>query len=418
MSDLVSLSDHDQAIQHGELGEAPKFAMDILLGVANATRAKRLVSIKSAHIVGSYYGGEADLKVLQRLNALEARVIVPTTLSSSGLELSSKQESVDYRKNCEVVEAYQNMGCRAELTCAPYHLEELPSRGDNVAWAESNAVLYANSVLGARTNMTGQYLDICAAITGRIPEVGMYLEENRKGTIIIDLSLLPQRWLTNDGFYPLLGLFLGINLKGEIPILIHGNQNVSVDYLRSLGTGIATSGNTPMFHVVGVTPEAQTLADCQAKSGLEIVKVTPSNIRAAKQMLDNGNEALSAICLGTPHFSVREFEVLRDLLGGRSIARKVKGLISTNRYNKLQIKQSGLLNEVEGLGFEVVTDTCTYYGSTLGEVEGTVLTNSAKWAYYAKANLGVDATFLNMKECVESAVAGAFVRDEAFWDAK
>jgi predicted aconitase len=411
----VILSDHDQVLLSGEQGEARRHAIQLIINVAKATGAKRLTSITRAHIVGSYHSGEANLALLKKYREMGAAVAVPTTLSSSGMDISEVAEGWEYEKNCEVVMAYQEMGCRAELTCAPYHLESPPRLGEKIAWAESNAVVYANSVLGALTNMTYQYLDLCSALTGRIPETGMYLQENRKGTKIYNLRKIPTKWIEDEGVYPLLGAFIGKDADKDIPILVGLPSHCNKDHLRAMGAAIATTGNTAMFHAVGITPEAPTLEACIANDAHTGFLVSKSDILNIKNQLTGCAKSLSSVCLGAPHFSMDEFEFLTLLMNGRKVHEKIKCLISTSRAIKLKLKREGLLDKIESMGFKVLTDTCTYYGSSLGNIDGGVMTNSAKWAYYAPSNLGVDVTFARLTDCLESAISGRFVINDSFW---
>lgn len=408
---------HDRSLLKGSASSWEALAVSILRRVAEALKVDQLIEVSQVHLVGSYYAGKADFTFIKQLAEQGAKVQVPTTLSSGGLDHTIEQETDEYKRNCELVSLYQEMGCQVELTCAPYHLPSTPSLGENIAWAESNAVVYANSVLGARTNMTYQYLDLFAALTGKIPAFGMYLEENRLATRRYDVTGLSVEWLEEDAVYHLIGTFVGRHAQGQIPVIEGIPKGVNKDQLRALGAALATTGSSPMFHAVGVTPEALTLSDCfNPNSSHNIVKITKESLLEEKSALCSPeNLPLGAICLGSPHFSREEFDQFIDLMCGQRIHRNLQGIISTSRHVKLELKRSGKLKIIEETGFQVLTDTCTYYGSSLKVENGFVMTNSAKWAYYAPGNLGVEVFFASLSECLEAAVTGKPFTNRGFW---
>lgn len=405
-------------------GGPQRWAMQLLARAAETTRANRLVDVTQAHVVGSYHSGPANLRLVEWLVSEGARVAIPTTLNASAADLEhpreGSQDDADFRGNCSVVDAYRQMGCRVELTCAPYHLPLRPSAGENVAWAESNAVVFANSVIGARTNMTFQYLDLAAALTGRMPEYGLYRQDERAGRIVFELVRLPAHWLADDALYPLLGCLVGRMAGALVPVLDNLPPTTSEDRLRSLGAAAASVGKVAMFHAVGITPEAPTLsAALQDLAPQRIVSLGVDDVlRARSELCQGDRDAVpSAICLGAPHYSLAEFARLAELLDGRRVSRATRLVASTSRHNRRELLARGMLAELTSAGVEVVADTCTYYGRQLGPIEGTVMTDSAKWATYAPGNLGVRPIFARLQDCVESAVRGKVTVDESFWRA-
>ena len=195
MPETVELTDRDWAMLAGECGQAAAVAMRILATMAGVYGAERLLDIEGAHIDGCLYHGDSGVDFAELLVAGGARVRVPTTLNVGGLDLLHPEEfagTAERRaKALRLMECYEEMGCRTIWTCAPYQTTPRPAFGQQVAWAESNAIVFANSVLGARTHRYGDFIDICAAITGRAPAVGLHLEENRRGQVVFDLRSLP-----------------------------------------------------------------------------------------------------------------------------------------------------------------------------------------------------------------------------------
>ena len=414
----MELSTSDRKRLAGAEGEAPQFAMELLCRVGRAVGARRLIDIGQAHLVGAYYGGPADLALIRRIADSGARVAVPTTLNAGTADFTQPElyrpDSIEVRKSCQIVASYRDMGCDLELTCAPYHLPRLPQQGECIAWAESNAVVYANSVIGARSIKAYQYLDLAAALTGRMPEYDLYLDQNRRPQALLDVQGMPEHWLSDDAFYQLLGLVLG-SLAGSAVYALTGlGLAPTQDQLRALGAAAAASGDVRMFHVPGVTPELPL--DDPVLEALPRHRLGPDHVLAQRRALAVGRQSeLSAVCLGTPHYSELEFMVLHRSLDGGPVARGVPLYVSTSRHVRQQIQRSGLLAELEGLGVRIISDTCTYYGSLLRGSKGLVLTDSAKWAYYAPGNLGLAVRMLRLEDCVRSAQAGELIEDESFW---
>ncbi len=421
MTARLQLDERDDGRLRGAEGASLQWAMQLLSQVAACSDARRLIDVTQAHLVGSYHSGPANLRLINRIADSGARVAIPTTLNSSAADLGRARgdaaDAADLRGNCEVVRAYQRMGCRVELTCAPYHLPVRPRAGENIAWAESNAVVFANSVLAARSNMTYQYLDLAAALTGRIPETGLYVTERRAGRNVFHLDSMPQHWLADDAFYQLLGYRLGQLSGTSVPVITGLPAGVTEDALRSLGAAAASAGQVTMFHAVGITPEAASLASALHGRAPECeTRIMAQDIRQARSDLgDSAADTPAAVCLGAPHFSLDEFRRLLDALAGRRVSPSTRLVVSTSRHNRLELQRGGLLEPLTQAGVELVVDTCTYYGRQLGGVRGTVMTNSAKWAHYAPGNLGVRVLFARLTDCVETAVRGEVTIDESFW---
>jgi predicted aconitase len=419
----VRLSDRDQALLAGAAGPASQLAMRIVVELARLADAAELIDVASAHIDGCLYHGQAELDFAERLLRDGAAVRVPTTLNVASLDLLHPDR---FRGDPEtagaarrLMDAYVAMGCRPTWTCAPYQLPERPGFGEHVAWAESNAIVFANSVLGARTDRYGDFIDICAAVTGRVPNAGLHQSDRRRGQLVFDVHGLPDPLLDQELLYPLLGHLVGARSGKLVPVVDGLPAGVDEDRLKALGAAAASSGEVGLVHVVGSTPEAPTLAEAlQHRGPVERVEITPAMVRAARDQLTTAGtsqDRLVGVNVGTPHFSVAEFGQLVTLLAGRSIHPGVECYASTSRHVLARIEALGWLASLETAGVRLVVDTCTYVTSILEDTAGVVMTSSAKWAWYAPGNLGVRVVLGSLRECVESAVEGRVVRDDALW---
>lgn len=417
----VALAPRDQALLDGEFGPAAALAMRVVVRTAESMQAEQLLDITGAHIDSCLYHGQAGLDFAQRLADDGARVSVPTTLNVSSLDLIHPElyRGDDHTRDQAraLMTAYEQMGCEPTWTCAPYQMDARPGLGENVAWAESNAIVFANAVLGARTHRYGDFLDIAAAITGRAPAAGLHLDAARHATIEFDVSGVPPALLELDVAYPVLGHHIGKLVGSAIPVVTGAPVGLSEDRLKAIGSAGASSGSLAMFHVVGSTPEASDLPT--ATGGHEPAVrhvVTTRDLRIARDQLTTSTDPhLGAISLGTPHYSVAEFERVIALLGDRRIHPDVHAYISTGRSVAHEIGLRGWDDRLAAAGVQIVTDTCTYITPVMADIHGTAMTDSAKWAYYAPGNLGLDVAFGSVEDCLESAVRGEVVRDEHVW---
>jgi predicted aconitase len=317
------------------------------------------------------------------------------------------------------MEAYQRMGCSPTWTCAPYQTERRPGFGEQIAWGESSAIVFANSVLGARTERYPDLLDICAAITGRVPAVGLHLDENRGGQVRVVLEGIPRRLQEEDGFFPVLGHWIGRTVEDRIPVIVGLSVTPGEDQLKALGAAMASSGAVALFHWVGVTPEAATEEMAfRGRSAQQEHIVTLDMLRAARDDLHTARgERLDLVVLGSPHFSLDEFRCLAPLLEGRHRHERVRFLVTCGRGVKQIAEAGGLLEPIQKFGGEVTVDTCILTTPMLGPEMRVLMTNSAKYAYYAPGLLKTAVAFGSLADCVESAVVGRVCIDEKPWRA-
>ena len=417
----LELTASDQALLKGEEGEGARMAMSILVRMAEAQEAARLISVTAAHIDSSLYMGDATLEYAERLAGLGAKVAVPATLNVAGVDPHGWESWAVPPEWAEKARrqmvAYQSMGCIPCWTCAPYQTEARPAFGDQIAWGESSAIVFANSVLGARTERYPDLLDICAAITGRVPEVGLHLTENRAGQVLFRFHDIPSNLLAADEFYPVLGHLVG-NVAGARVVVLGGlDVTPSEDQLKALGAATASSGAVALFHWVGVTPEASTLDEAlQGRDAEETLDVGVRELRAARDQLSTSEgERLDMVVLGSPHFSLEEFKTLAPLMQGRCRHPDVRFLVTTGRAVKLIAQEAGLLDPLNDFGGEVTVDTCILTTPMLPSEIEILMTNSAKYAYYTPGLLGRSMAFGSTQDCVKSAVQGRVIRDHSLW---
>jgi predicted aconitase len=389
--------------------------------MAEVAEAKELLEITGAHIDSTVYIGEAGLEFAERLASLGAKVSVPTTLNVSGLDEHHWQEwavpSEWARQAYRQMVAYRSMGTVPTWTCAPYQTEMRPSFGQQIAWGESNAIVFANSVLGARTERYPDLFDICCAITGRAPAVGLHLTENRAGQLLFSLVDVPEQLMQSDDFYPVLGNLIGKQALDKVPVIDGLLVRPDEDQLKAFGAAAASSGGVAMFHMIGVTPEAQTPdAAFHGKPPLATIEVNMEMLRHSRQELSHTDSSkLDMVVLGSPHFSLAEYRRLAPMLRGKRRHPDVKFLVTSSRAMTQLADQAGLLRPLQEFGAQITVDTCILTSPMLPQEIQNLMTNSAKFAYYTPGLLGRKITFGSLEDCVNSAVTGQIVRDETRW---
>ncbi len=417
----MKLAEQDRARLAGDEGPAMRMALSVVVQMAEVLGAPELMNVTAAHVDSSIYIGEAGLEFAERLVELGARVSVPTTLNVSGLDEHHWQEwpvpAEWAEKAHRQMVAYQRMGCSPTWTCAPYQVAPRPVLGQQIVWGESSAIAFANSVLGARTERYPDLLDICCAITGRVPAVGLHLTENRAAQVVLRLAGVPRSVQAGDAFYPVLGYLVGRLARDRIPVLAGLQVVPTEDQLKALCAAAASSGSVALFHVAGVTPEAPTLeAALQGRAPLETVDVTMSDLEAARHALATAeSDGLDMVVVGCPHLSLREFRRLAELVKGKQAHPQVQFLVAASRAVVQQAGEAGYLAGVQGFGGKVVVDTCILATPMLPPGVRRLMTHSGKCAYYAPGLLGVQVAFGSLADCVRSAVEGRVVVDEAEW---
>ena len=398
---------------------ATAMAMRILVETAKLMGAKSLVPITSAHIDGCVYFGDAGVLFAEKLRDQGGKVAVPSSLNVGALDLLHPDLVVAdaYAKTMSkrLMDAYVDLGCTQSWTCAPYQAGYRPKLGEQIAWAESNAIVFANSVLGARTNRYGDFLDICAAITGRAPHIDLHLDVNRRAKILIDLAQLSPALLGEASFFPVLGAWLGETVGSTIAAIKGLPSDVSEDRLKALGAAAASTGAVALFHVIGVTPEAKTEADAFAGEPPEAtIAPTPAMMRAARDKLSTTtSEDIDCVALGSPHFSWSECRALAALSKGRTFEKPV---YVCTRHDVFQLLEAaGARRALEAAGVVFVIGTCVVVTPILKQSSGVLMTNSGKFAHYSPSTVNHEVVYGSLEDCVRSAETGRVERDEQLW---
>jgi hypothetical protein len=423
---VLNLSDRDRAMANGAGGPAEALAMSILMRMADVYGATELMDISQAHIDSTIYLGDATLAFAERLASLGAKVAVPTSLNVSGVDECGWKDwavKADWAaKAARQMLAYERMGAVPTWTCAPYQTHMRPVFGQQIAWGESNAICFANSVIGARTERYPDLLDICCAITGRVPAVGLHITENRAGQLLLRLPQVPVALQQDDQFFAVLGHLVGKLAEEHIPVIDGIVVSPSEDQLKAFAAAAASSGRVALFHMVGVTPEAPTLeAAFQGEPGRRSgeargLDITVEDLRAARRELTTADgRELDMVILGSPHFSLAEFGLLAPLVAGQHAHPRVKFLITSSRLMKERALETGILEPILSFGAQITLDTCILASPMLPPEIKTLMTNSAKYAYYAPSLLNTRVTFGSLADCVHSAIEGRVVRDDALW---
>jgi cis-L-3-hydroxyproline dehydratase len=417
----LALTERDRAMLNGDEGPATQLAMQILVRMAEVYRAGHLMDVSQAHIDSAIYLGDATLEFAERLASLGAKVRVPTSLNVSGVDECGWHEWAVPAEWAEKARrqmvAYQSMGAVPMWTCAPYQTEMRPTFGQQIAWGESNAIAFANSVIGARTERYPDLLDICCAITGRIPAVGLHLDENRAGQLRLRLADVPVALQQDDQFFAVLGHLVGQLAGDRIPVIEGVVVRPPEDHLKAFAAAAASSGRVALFHIVGLTPEAPTLeAAFRGDPTDEVREITVADLRVARgELTTAGGEDLDLVLLGSPHFSLAEFTRLAPLVDGRRAHPRVKVVVTSSRIMRDLARHAGVLRPILDFGAQITVDTCPLASPMLPASVKTLMTNSPKYAYYAPSLLHTRVTFGSLDDCVRSAVAGRVTRDESLW---
>ncbi len=409
------LTEADRSMLEGGEGVAIAQAMRILTAMAAQQGAASLVDVTQGHIDGCIYASPANLTFAEKMAELGGRVRVPTTMNAISVDRANwRAQGVpeDFGDPAaRLADAYVRMGCRPTFTCSPYLLDSAPGAGEAIGWAESNAVIFANSVLGARTAKHPDFLDLCIALTGRAPLSGVYLDDNRKATRILDVELPEGR---DDAFWPLIGYLAGKASPDRIPLLRGLAAGIpSRDDLKALCAAFGTTSAAPMLHVEGATPEAEGAehpnADRQA--------ITRADMAAAWKMLNEGPEEVELVAIGSPHASLDECRALADAFSGRHRLPGVVVIVTAGRDVIAAGESDGTLGRLRDSGVQVLPDLCWCSISEPVFPPGTraVMTNSGKYAHYGPGLSGRVVRFGSLADCVQAAVTGRVATGLPSW---
>jgi predicted aconitase len=395
----MQLTKQEQKMLKGAEGYAVKKSMEILVALGEIFGAESLIDVGSVQVAGvSYHNlGDAGLEFLEEL-AKDGRVKVLTTLNPAGMDLENWQQlgiSPEFaEKQNLVIKAFEKMGILVSCTCTPYLIGNLPLYGEHLAWSESSAVTFANSVLGARTNREGGPSALAAAFVGKTPKYGLHLDDNRTPDILIQVNAE----LTKLSDWGALGYAIGKKAENKIPY-ITGIKAAQLDNLKSFCASVVTYGAKPLFYMKGVTPGADQQP--QLKDSVVIEK---SDIKNAYDNINDEVSEIELVCVGCPHCSIKEISEIAELVKGRQVAEGTEFWIATSRVAKQLADKRGYTATIEAAGGKFACDTCMAVAPLKGRFK-SLATTSAKGCFYSRQNL-MKTKMGSMKECVDSAVTG------------
>lgn len=397
----MKLTDHEKSLLDGERGRAARKAMEILVALGRIYGAERMIPVASVQVSGvSFHNlGAAGLEWLEEM-AGDGRAVATATLNPAGMDLERwREQGIDEafaELQLRVVGAYRKMGIAASCTCTPYLAGNLPGPGEHLAWSESSAVAFANSVLGARTNREGGPSALAAALTGRTPCYGLHLDEDRRPEVEVSLEARPDG--PDTSWWGALGRALARVCEGRVP-LIRGAVQPELAELKSLGASVVTFGGSPLVHIEGLTPEAERFP----RPAGERLAITAADIDAARAELTDEGDELDLVCLGCPHASLAELSRIAQLLRGRRVS-TTTWICTAGSIAELA-RELGLIEQIERSGAQVVRDTCFVVAPLRGRFR-SVATDSAKGCYYARGHNRLRVKLGSVERCLDAAVRG------------
>ncbi len=388
----MRLTEEEQEMLAGKQGEAVRKSMEILVALGEIYGAEKLIEVSSVQIAGVSYDnlGDAGLEYLAEM-ARDGEVKVLTTLNPAGMDLENwralgmTQEFADKQK--AVIDAFAKMKVKTTCTCTPYFIGNKPEQGKHIAWSESSAVAFANSVLGAYTNREGGPSALASALTGKTPLYGMHLDKNRaaKIKIIVDSKI------ENTNEFGALAKVIGEKIKNK-PAYITGIKEASIEELKSFGASIATYGGAAIYHIEGITPNKTPIPN-------ESITITRKEIDNALDQLNDDCE-VDFVSVGCPHCSIEELEKLAKLLKDKKVTKEF--WVTTARPIKKQAEEKGFAQVIEKSGAKFACDTCCVVAPIKGRFK-CLATDSAKGCFYAAAKNKFKVKIMSIEKLVEEA---------------
>ncbi|MBA7560801.1 hypothetical protein ES708_02432 [subsurface metagenome] len=409
----MRLTKEENEMLEGKHGYPVQKSMEILVGLGECYDAKKMIPIASAHLIVGLYMGKAGALFVEEMANKGGEFVVFTDNNQGSIDpclwkdLGFSEEFA--RKEMAIINTCVRMGVFLSNTCAPYLIGNVPRMGEHIAWSESSAVVFANSVLGARTNREGGPSSLAAALTGRVPEYGYHLDQNRYG----NLKILVTARLKDSHDYGTLGYFIGRVAEDKVPVLTGIPPSVSGDELKQLGAAAATSGSVALYHAVGVTPEAPTeeaaFGPKKAKDW-QTVEFSEKELRETEELLSKAtSREVDLVVFGCPHASIGEIRGIARLLSGKKLKSGVELWILTSRMVRTYAEKMGYLNIIETARARIVCETCPadMPSGFLKECgHKTAATNSAKMSYYIITAQDILSYFGSTERCVEAATSG------------
>lgn len=412
----MELTTEQKAMLDGEKGKGAQKAMEILLAYGNVYNAERMVPVTSVHIAGNFpVMMDEGIEWLEDLARDGTRVKTYTTKNPEMFDFEQVDElrvpMVYQVRQQRIHEALKSLGVTLTYSCHHYLVGNVPRFGDHIAWASSGSQVFANSVIGARSNRDGDHAGLAAAIAGAIPEWGLHLKGNRKGEFIVDVGRLD---LDSYGpaDYKALGWFIGENMGTRVPVFVNLPRDMHIDEIKGLLYTLTVTGGTGLVHLVGITPEAETLEAAFLGKPVPPSEFTPTQEDVNKAYLDissTSEDKVDMVIFGCPQCSIQEIQEIVDLLGERKVHADTRLWICTSAWVKTLCKRMGLLERLQSAGARVVADIGAADGPHLYLKEQgvrVIAMNSARGSYYAHNIFGMDTWFGSTRECVDSAVSG------------
>ncbi len=407
------------------MGEAVQMAMQVLIDLGKYYGAEEFVEIVACHDDSTVYFGEAQVVFAEHLAKIGAKFAVPTSTNATAIDIDRwaiQKHNLDFMTGTKRIQAsHIELGAVPCWTCAPYQAGFTPPFGSHVAFAESNVIAFMNSVVGARTNRYAGPLELLCGIAGRVPKFGLHLDENRiaEGLVVLG-DEITEEMFDDPIMYNYVAYAYG-KIVGDRVWAIQGipKNKITIDILKQFSATAASSGGVALFHIIGITPEAQSLEMAFGnKEPKEIITIGIKELQEAEKQLCNYDEKgpIDLISLGCPHFSCAEFAELEEALAGRSINGASNMWVFTSRTVYNNIEDSGLLDRIKQLGVKIFVDGCIMEYPTENWGTTSIMTNSGKFATYCFNKVGVHPVFANLQNCVDTAVSGKVIRRNNLWN--
>ncbi len=399
---MLDLTERDRAMLAG--APALRVAMEVICAMATLQGAEALTDVTQGHIDGCILANAANLRFAERMAEMGGRVAIPTTMNAISVDHAgwrTQGVAPDFGlRAARLADAYVAMGAKPTFTCAPYLLDSAPQAGEAIGWSESNAVIYANSVLAARTVKHPDYLDLFIAMTGRAPLSGVYLTANRAPRVALHVER-PEGH--DDALWPMLGYLAGQLAPDRIPVLVGLEDTASsVDDLKAMCAAFGTTSAAPMLHVAGITPEAADFPEPEAR-----VAVTRADLAQVWADLNRGPARIDLVAFGSPHASLTECRAIAALADGKR-AEGTDVIVTVGRTVLNEARADGTLAALEAFGARVIPDLCwcSITEPLFPPGARTLMTNSGKYAHYAPGLSGRAVRFGSLAACMEAARTG------------
>ena len=396
------LSKEEERILDGEFGEGMRKAMELLVAIGDAYDAEKLIPIRRAHAASS--GQEGDMYFVELLANGGAKCRIPTTTNPvydieyfhRFFKIPEEEEEVPRRTK----EGYKRVGAILSWCCTPYLTENIPLYGEHVAFSESSATPYVNSVIGARSNREAIQSALAAGVIGKTPEYGLHFKENRRGNFLVKVEAT-----LNDEFdYSLLGYYVGKQIGYGIPVFTGMPKQITTEQLINLCAMLNTSGAVPMFHIPGFTVEAKTVEEAfQGDIPEDKITVTDRELKQTFEELQTTSGEIDHVVFGCPHYTLNQVRKVAELLRGKKIHERVSLWVCTSATARLLAKRNGYVDIIEHAGGHVVPDTCIDEPCWHAFKDKVGVTDSPKGAYYRRFK---EAIVIRLEDCIKAAIKG------------